>query len=92
MRIMSARAHGFDILAMWETKTDVQTEFVYLLTWPDEPTMRSAWGTFLADEEWKEIKRVTSAHAQRGDLVREIEDRMLVLTSYSPSVLPSKQG
>jgi NIPSNAP len=89
MRIMSARAHGFDILAMWETKTDVQTEFVYLLTWPDEPTMRSAWGTFLADEEWKEIKRVTSA--QHGDLVGTIEDRVLLPTSYSPSMLPWKQ-
>ena len=86
MRIM--RTYGFDILAMWEAQTDERTEFVYLLTWPDEPTMREAWGKFLADEEWKEIKRVTSA--QHGDLVGEIEDRVLVLTSYSPSVLPSK--
>ena len=86
MRIM--RTYGFDILAMWEAQTDERTEFVYLLTWPDEPTMREAWGKFLADEEWKEIKRVTSA--QHGDLVGEIEDRMLVPTSYSPSVLPSK--
>ena len=50
--------------------------------------MRSAWAKFLADEEWKEIKRVTSA--QHGDLVGKIEDRMLVLTSYSPSMLPSQ--
>ena len=88
MRIM--KTYGFDILAMWEAKTDDRTDFVYLLTWHDEPTMRSAWSRFLADEEWKEIKRVTST--QHGDLVREIKDRMLVLTSYSPSTLPSKQG
>ena len=87
MRIM--RAYSFDILAMWEARTGERTEFVYLLTWPDEPTMREAWGKFLADEEWKEIKRITSA--QHGDLVGEIEDRMLLLTSYSPSsMLPSK--
>ena len=80
MRIM--RTYGFNILAMWETKTDQRTEFAYLLGWPDEATMRSAWSEFRADEEWKEIKRITSA--QHGDLVGEIEDRVLVLTSYSP--------
>ena len=77
-RIM--RTYGFDMLAMWETKTDQQTEFVYLLAWPDEATMRRAWAKFMADEEWKEIKRVT--RAQYGDLVGEIEDRVLVETSY----------
>jgi hypothetical protein len=51
--------------------------------------MRNAWARFMDDAEWKEIKRVTSA--QYGDLVGEIEDRMLRLTSYSPSVPPSKQ-
>ena len=89
VRIM--KTYGFEILAMWETQSAERTEFVYLLTWPDEHTMREAWGKFLADEEWKEIKRVTSSHAQRGDLVGEIEDRKLVRTSYSPSRLLSKQ-
>jgi heme-degrading monooxygenase HmoA len=84
-RIM--RTYGFDIIAMWETQTQDRTEFVYLLTWPDQPTMRSAWASFMADEEWKEIKRVTSA--QHGDLVGTIEDRLLLPTSYSPSMLSS---
>jgi heme-degrading monooxygenase HmoA len=86
-RIM--RTYGFEIIAMWETQADDRTEFVYLLAWPDEPTMRSAWARFMADEEWKEIKRVTSA--QHGDLVGAIKDRVLVPTSYSPSVLQSLQ-
>ena len=85
-RIM--RTYGFDIIAMWETQIQDRTEFVYLLTWPDQPTMRSAWASFMADEEWKEIKRVTSA--QHGDLVGTIEDRLLLPTSYSPSMLSSK--
>ena len=59
VRIM--RTYGFNILSMWETKTDRRTEFVYLLAWPDEGTMRETWARFMADEEWKEIKRVTSA-------------------------------
>ena len=80
-RIM--RAYGFDILAFWEARTAERTEFVYLLGWPDETTMRDAWAAFKADEEWKEIKRITGA--QHGDLVGEIQERVLIPTSYMPS-------
>ncbi|NOH03403.1 MAG: NIPSNAP family containing protein [Chloroflexi bacterium] len=72
-RIM--RKYGFNILHIWESKTDAHTEFVYLLEWNDEESMRSAWEKFRADEEWKEIKRVTGA--QHGEMVGEIEDRVL---------------
>lgn len=83
-RIM--RRYGFDIVAMWESKTPQQTEFVYLLAWPDEATKTAAWAKFMADAEWKEIKRVTaSAH---GDLVGAIEDRMLTSVDYSPALMP----
>ncbi|HET7264474.1 MAG TPA: NIPSNAP family protein [bacterium] len=82
-RIM--RRHGFDILAMWETSTARRTEFVYLLAWPDEATKTAAWGAFMADGEWKEIKRATGA--EHGDLVGEIEDRVLVPVEYSPRTL-----
>jgi heme-degrading monooxygenase HmoA len=85
-RIM--RRYGFDILAMWETQTDARTEFVYLLAWPDETIMRDAWNKFRADEEWKEIKRVSGA--QHGDMVGEIEDRVLTPTSYSALGNPSR--
>ena len=81
VRIM--KTYGFHILAMWESKTDARTEFVYLLEWADESTLRDAWERFKADEEWKEIKRITAA--QHGDLVGEIEDRVLTAVSYSPS-------
>ena|SRR6516165_3021998 len=80
-RIM--RRYGFNIVAMWEARSDVRTEFVYILAWPDEPAMRSAWASFMADAEWREIKRVTAA--EHGDLVGEIEDRTLRLTDYSPA-------
>jgi len=79
-RIM--RTYGFDIVAMWESKRPDRTEFVYLLAWPDEATKTSAWARFMADEEWKEIKRVTGA--QHGDLVGQIEDRVLRPVDYSP--------
>jgi|SRR5271170_5792999 len=80
-RIM--RRYGFNIVAMWEAKSERRTEFVYLLRWPDEPTKTNAWAAFMADREWAEIKRKTR---DRGNLVGEIEDRMLILTDYSPSL------
>lgn len=80
-RIM--RTYGFNILAMWESRSEARTEFVYLLAWPDEAAKIAAWAAFMADEEWKEIKRVTNA--EHGALVGEIEDRLLELTPYSPA-------
>jgi hypothetical protein len=80
-RIM--RKYGFRILSMWEASTAQRTEFVYLLEWPDLATKTAAWDAFMADEEWKEIKRVTGgAH---GPLVGNIEDRILTATDYSPA-------
>lgn len=80
MRIM--RRYGFEFIAMWETTTDRRTEFVYLLSWPDVATKDEAWRAFMADAEWKEIKRVTAA--EHGDLVGEIDERVLTPTAYSP--------
>ena len=87
-RIM--QIYGFNILAMWESKTGDRIEFVYLLVWADEPIMRDAWMKFMADEEWKEIKRITNA--QYGDMVGEIEDRVLVTTDYSSSLFQPAQA
>jgi heme-degrading monooxygenase HmoA len=78
-RIM--KRYGFDIVAMWEGKTEERTEFVYLLRWPDERAKTDAWGSFMADQEWDEIKKATR---DRGSLVGRIEDRVLVMTDYSP--------
>jgi heme-degrading monooxygenase HmoA len=74
--------YGFQIVAMWEAKTERRTEFVYLLRWPDEWTKANAWAAFMADQEWADIKQAT-----RGDgiLVGEIEDRLLGPTDYSPA-------
>lgn len=76
------RQHGFNIVAMWETQNAGRLEFVYLLEWPDEKTKIDAWARFMADAEWTEIKRVTSA--AHGRFVGEIEDRTLHLVDYSP--------
>ena len=79
-RIM--KRHGFDIIAFWETSHGGRTEFVYLLRWPDEATMKQRWTSFMADEEWSRIKRETGA--AHGQLVGDIEERVLRRTDYSP--------
>jgi hypothetical protein len=44
--------------------------------------MKDRWSKFMADQEWQDIKKETAA--KFGDLVGEIQDRTLHLTSYSP--------
>ncbi|WP_119167813.1 NIPSNAP family protein [Algihabitans albus] len=78
-RIM--QTYGFSILAMWETRKEDRTEFVYLLEWPDEAAKDAAWNAFMANQEWKDIKQETAA--RHGNLVGDIEDRILYATSYS---------
>jgi hypothetical protein len=80
MRIMAR--YDFKIVATWETRTAEATQFVYLIEWPDEATMKDRWARFMADKEWADIKKATGA--RHGRLVGEIEDRTLKLTPYSP--------
>jgi hypothetical protein len=80
MRIM--KKYDFNIVAQWEAKNGARTEFVYLLEWPDEPTMKDRWAKFMADKEWADVKKETGA--KHGKLVGEIQDRTLNLTPYSP--------
>lgn len=81
MRIMAR--YDFEIVAMWETKHEERTEFVYLLQWPDVATLQDRWAGFLADREWSEIKMRTAA--RHGQLVGEIEDRIMTVTDHSPT-------
>ncbi len=81
MRIMAR--YDFKIVAQWETRHDGRTEFVYLLQWPDRATLTDRWARFMADPEWAAIKKRTAA--QYGDLVGDIEDRVLTVQDYSPT-------
>jgi heme-degrading monooxygenase HmoA len=77
--------HGFRFLALWESRSPRRTELVYLLEWPDAETMRDGWDRLREDEEWTSIKRETAA--RHGELVGEIEDRVLEQVPYSPGRL-----
>ncbi|HEY0662813.1 MAG TPA: NIPSNAP family protein [Lysobacter sp.] len=78
-RIMAR--HGFKIVSIWESRSGDRTEFVYLLEWPDEATMKDRWAKFMADQEWADIKKQTRVD---GRIMGGIQDRTLRLTDYSP--------
>ena len=80
MRIM--KKYNFKITSIWESKSDKKTEFVYFLEWPDETTMKKAWEGFKSDQEWIAIKKEFTV--KYGDVVGNIEDRILTKTDYSP--------
>lgn len=80
LRIM--KKYNFNIVAIWQSELDGKLEFVYLLEWKDKESMEQAWKGFMADQEWKDIKKTTSA--LHGNYVDNIEDRTLLLTDYSP--------
>lgn len=79
-RIM--KKYNFNIVAIWQSKSENKLEFIYLLQWKNESEMKSAWSRFMADQEWKDIKAETSK--ARGVFVNNISERTLFLTDYSP--------
>ncbi|MDQ6530183.1 NIPSNAP family protein [Flavobacterium sp. LHD-85] len=81
MRIMEK--YNFKIISIYESKSDKKTEFVYFLEWPDETTMKKAWEDFRKDQEWIDIKKMYTQ--KYGDVVGNIEDRVLTKLDYSPN-------
>jgi NIPSNAP. len=79
LRIM--KRYGFEIIALWESTSVVDFEFVYLLYWPDMATMDRQWKAFLADAEWIEIKRQTVQ--KTGEPVVRVTSRVLNEVDYS---------
>lgn len=69
------KRYGFHILKTWDVDDDLHKEFVYLIEWPDEETMRKQWELFMADEEWTEVKERTTA--MHGNMVGYIEERVM---------------
>ena len=72
------------IAALWEAKGERGPEFVYLLRWPDEPTLEASWAAFMADAEGSRIKAETAR--QHGKLVGAIQSRVIRLVDYSGAV------
>ena len=81
MRIM--KKYNFKIISIYESKSEKKTEFVYFLEWPNEATMKKAWEDFRKDQEWIDVKKQYTA--KYGDVVGNVEDRVLTKLNYSPN-------
>lgn len=81
LRIM--KRHDFNVVDMWESDSGEKLQFVYLLAWPSQAAMESRWKSFLADQEWIDIKKNTAK--EHGQLMTSANGQPLVRVSYSPS-------
>ena len=81
--IQIMKKYNFNIKSIYVSKSDKKTEFVYFLEWPNEATMKKAWQDFKTDKEWIEIKKQYTA--KYGDVVGNVEDRILTKVDYSPN-------
>lgn len=78
-RIM--KSYDFNIVAMWYSEYEGDTEFVYILQWPDEDTMRKQWAAFMADAEWEAIKK--QSRKTYGEMVlAKVRDQVLTDTDW----------
>jgi hypothetical protein len=84
LRIM--KRYGFNVVAIWESSSVVNFEFIYLLKWPDVATMERQWKLFLADDEWIAIKKKTVN--ETGEPVLKATGRLLGDVEYSPAFNP----
>lgn len=58
-----------------------QLEFIYILEWPDETTMRKQWEAFMADAEWENIKQ--QSREQYSEMVLgKLKDQVLQDTGW----------
>lgn len=78
-RIM--KSYGFSIKSAWFSELDDKMEFVYILEWPDEQTMRKQWQAFMSDSEWEEIKNKT--RKESGEMVlAKVRDQVLTSVEW----------
>ena len=85
LRIM--KRYGFEVVALWESSSIVNFEFIYILKWPDAATLERQWKLFFADEEWIAIKKKTAS--ETGEPVLKVTGRLLNAVAYSPSFHPA---
>jgi hypothetical protein len=70
---------------MWYSEFENNTEFVYILEWSDEATLRTGWTAFMADTEWEDIKK-RSREAYGEMVLAKVRDQVLTDTDWFKNV------
>lgn len=76
------KRYGFEVVALWESSSVVDFEFIYILKWPDITTMERQWKLFLDDNEWIQIKK--QMNIEVGEPVLRVTSRVLNEVEYNP--------
>ncbi|MCF6691889.1 NIPSNAP family protein [Raoultella terrigena] len=79
-RIMRDK-YGFTILDMWLAGESARLRFIYLLSWTDKTAMNNSWAEFMANEEWRTIKK--QLWETTPEPVLSIEDIVLEAAEFS---------
>ena len=74
--------HGIKNIGYWTYDVGPSNnELVYLVAFEDHNQRADAWASFRADPEWQRV--FEDSHAN-GIIVRNVENRLLSPTAYSP--------
>ena len=57
--------------------------YVYMLKWRDLAHRDESFGSFYADDRWREVRRITT-EAAGGEMLRSFDADLLKPASYSP--------
>ena len=81
--------HGIENVAYWTPMDDPEKDrtLIYILRHPSREQAKANWKAFQDDPEWKSVKEKSEAN---GPLVEKIDSTYMVLTDFSPRILPKK--
>lgn len=84
-RIVFAR-YRMARLGFWIPLDNPENQFTYILSYADCEDRDPAWEQFQADSLWQRVLNITT---HEGDLVTQVESRMMVPAEFSPPIGPS---
>ena len=75
--------HHMEVVGYWSPSpaTEESGDLVYMLAFPSQEALASAWGAMRADPEWQQAKAASEVN---GTLVSRLTSTVLLPTDYSP--------
>ena len=78
--------YGMARLGFWIPMDNPENHFTYILSYPNCEYRDPSWEKFLSDSLWNRVERITT---HDGELVTNVENRIMRPTDFSPVIGPS---
>lgn len=78
--------YGMARLGFWIPTDNPENHFTYILSYPNCDYRDPSWDRFLSDSLWNRVERITT---HDGELVSNVENRIMTPTDFSPVIGPS---